>query len=89
MALSKRTSELGTTADTEQGCPIFTFFQANQTLSGFILELPRFLNAGIEFRIFSKCHADPKNTHLQRRLSPRLTFWKFCSKISVAPQGTW
>ena len=77
MVRSAEASELGSTAETERGHLVCTLSQASQTLTGFILELPQFSNADMEFRICSKCCADPKNTHLQRRLSPRLTFWKF------------
>ena len=81
MVQSEETSELGSTAEAERGRLIFTLPYASQTLTGVILELPQFLNAGMEFRICSKCCADPENTHLQRRLRPRLTFWKFWSKV--------
>ena len=43
---------LGTTADAEWGCAIFTFFKINQNSSDVILKLPRFLSANKELRIF-------------------------------------
>lgn len=69
-----RNSELGTTADTEWGRPIFQIFKTNQNLSDVTLESPQFLNADKEFGIFSKHYADPQDIYLQSGLSPRLTF---------------
>lgn len=58
-------------------------------LTGVTLELPQFLNAGMEFKFVQNAVQTQRILICRGDSRPRLTFWKFWSKVILALQGTW